>query len=47
MAENGIRVVEPTEAMRREMADAGQAMIDAWTARTGADGAVLRQAMGR
>ena len=25
MAENGIRVVEPTEAMRREMADAGPA----------------------
>ena len=47
MAENGIRVVEPTEAMRREMADAEQAMIDAWTARAGADGAVLRQAMGR
>jgi TRAP-type C4-dicarboxylate transport system substrate-binding protein len=47
MAENGIRVVEPTEAMRRDMADAGQAMIDAWTARAGADGAALRLAMGR
>ena len=47
MAENGIRVVEPTDAMRREMADAGRAMIDAWAARAGADGAALRQAMGR
>ena len=47
MAENGIRVVEPTEAMRREMAEAGRAMIDAWTARAGPDGAALRQAMGR
>ncbi len=47
MAENGIRVVEPTEAMRREMADAGRAMIDAWTAPAGPDGAALRQAMGR
>ena len=33
--------------MRQEMAEAGRAMIDAWTARAGADGAALRQAMGR
>ena len=47
MAENGIRVVEPTDAMRREMAEAGRAMIDAWAARAGADGAALRPAIGR
>ena len=48
MAENGIRVVEPTDAMRREMAETGRAMIDAWGGRrAGPDGAALRQAMGR
>lgn len=47
MAENGIRVIDPSPAMRTEMAAAAAAMITPWAERAGADGTVLRQAMGR
>jgi len=47
MADNGITVVEPSEAMMEEYRAAAEEIMDEWEERAGPDGTALRQALGR
>ena len=46
LADNGINVVEPSEAMMEEYRSVSQEIIDDWEERAGEDGTKLREALG-
>jgi len=47
LAENGINVVEPSDAMMAEYRKVAQGIIDEWEERAGPDGTKLREALGK